>query len=77
MPEDLIDPNLAEATDALFEAYIGDFELGGSARNIDVRGAQGNGLGARAGYQTVDKATYRVIDITIPIIVNDAWTESP
>jgi hypothetical protein len=76
-PEDLIDPNLAEAGDALFEAYVGDFELGGTARNIDVFGTHGGGLSARAGYQTVDKSVYRVLDITIPIIVNDAWQESP
>jgi len=74
-PEDLIDPRLAEAADVLFTAYIADFELGGTARNIDVNGSQGAGLNARAGYQAIDGQTYRVIDITIPIIVNDVWTQ--
>lgn len=74
-PEDLIDSRLTEALDDLFEAYTGDFELGGAARNIDVLGSQGQPLSARAGYSAVDGATFRVADITIPIIVNDAWTQ--
>lgn len=74
-PEDLIDPALAEACDALFTAYSEDFDLGGHARNVDVFGAHGNPLQVRAGYQKVDQNTYRVFDITIPIIVNDAWNQ--
>lgn len=74
-PEDLIDPNLADAADALITAYSGDFDLGGNARNVDLLGAHGTPLGLRAGYQQIDKTMYRVLDITIPIIVNDAWTQ--
>lgn len=74
-PEDLIDPALAEAADALLTAYTGDFDLGGTARNVDVLGAHGSPLSARAGYQTIDKTPYRVLDIIIPIIVNDAWDQ--
>jgi hypothetical protein len=74
-PEDLIDPLIADSVDALMAAYAGDFELGGNARNVDLRGAQGAPLGGRAGYQTIDKTPFRVFDIIIPIIVNDAWSE--
>lgn len=74
-PEDLIDPALADACDRLFEAYTGDFDLGSHARNIDVLGGQGNALSARAGYQSVDGATFRIIDIIVPIVVNDAWNQ--
>lgn len=74
-PEDLIDPAIAQAADALFEAYTGDFSLGGTARNIDVLGQHGNPLSLRAGYQTIDKQVFRVADIVIPIIVNDAWNQ--
>lgn len=74
-PEDLIDPGLADAADALFAAYTGDFDLGSHARNVDVLGAHGAPLGARAGYQTIDKSVFRVLDIAIPIIVNDAWNQ--
>ncbi len=74
-PEDLIDPNVIDAVDLLFAAYSGDFALGGNARSVDLLGAYGTALSGRAGYQTLDKTVYRVFDITIPIIVNDAWTQ--
>lgn len=74
-PEDLIDPNVTDAADALMTAYSGDFDLGGHARNVDLLGAHGTPLSARAGYQTIDKTVFRVLDITIPIIVSDAWTQ--
>lgn len=74
-PADLIDPALMEATDAMFTALAGDFELGGNVRNIDLQGASGTPLSMRAGYTTIDKQVYRTYDITIPIIVNDAWDQ--
>lgn len=76
-PEDLIDPTLAGAVDDFFEALTGDFELGGNARNVDVLGAQGSPLSVRFAYQAVDGATFRVADITIPIVINDAWIQEP
>jgi hypothetical protein len=74
-PADAIDPNLTAACDALFRAYVGDFTLGGLVREVDVRGAQGIGLEARAGYIEQDGALLRVITITLPVIVNDLWDE--
>jgi hypothetical protein len=75
-PEDLIDPTLADAVDALLEALSGDFELGGNARSVDLLGAHGVPLSARAGYQKLDSTVYRVIDIMVPIIINDAWGQN-
>jgi hypothetical protein len=74
-PEDLIDPNIADAADKLFEAYSGDFTLGGLAREVDLLGAHGNPLNAEAGYQNISGTVFRVLDIIIPIIVNDAWNQ--
>lgn len=74
-PEDLIDPNVVNACDDFMTALSGDFDLGGHARNVDLLGAQGAPLSARAGYQTIDKNVYRVLDITVPIIVNDAFAQ--
>jgi hypothetical protein len=76
-PEDAIDPELVDACDALFSAYTSDFELGGNVRNVDVLGAQGSPLSARFGFTTIDKQTYRTIDIVIPLVINDAFTQSP
>jgi hypothetical protein len=75
-PEDAIDPNLVAAVDVLMTAYSGDFELGGNVRNIDLLGQAGTPLGARAGYLPMTGATYRVITITIPAIVNDLWGQA-
>lgn len=75
-PEDLIDSNVTDALDILFDAYSGDFEMGGTTHTgIDLLGAYGQGLAMRAGYQTIDKTVFRVLDITIPIIVNDAFVQ--
>jgi hypothetical protein len=76
-PLDGIDPNLIEAVDTLMEAYSGDFQLGGAAREIDLLGEHGIALTAIAGYLTQDGRLYRVYDLTVPVIVNDAWTQSP
>ena len=74
-PYDDIDSRITQAVDDLFTAYIGDFELGGEARHIDIFGAYGQGLGVRVGFLNSDGREYRVFQIRIPIILNDVWTE--
>jgi hypothetical protein len=74
-PQDAIDPNLIEAADVLLEAYSGDFSLGGNVRNVDLLGASGPPLSAQAGYLSQDNKVYRVMTITLPLILNDAWTQ--
>lgn len=76
-PQDKIDPTIIAATDTLMTAFSGDFELGGNARNIDLLGQTGEPLSARAGYITIDQTSYRSMDITIPIVVNDVFTQAP
>jgi hypothetical protein len=77
-PQDEIDPSVMDAVDYLFEAYTGDFELGGSNRFIDVLGmTQGHALDSQSGYINIDNMTYRVMTISVPVIVNDAWTQAP
>lgn len=76
-PEDAIDPNMIRAVDALMTAYSGDFELGGSVRNVDLLGMHGAPLQARAGYLHMDGRMLRVYDITLPLIVNDLWGQAP
>lgn len=76
-PYDDIELRLAEATDAMFTSYIGDFELAGDARHIDVFGAYGRNLNVRAGFINQAGKEFRVFQIQIPVIVNDVWDESP
>jgi len=76
-PLDAIDPAIVQAVDAMMTAYTGDFTLGGSIRNIDLLGATGEALSARAGYLNVGGKYFRIMDVTIPCIVNDLWSQAP
>jgi len=76
-PQDAIDPAVLGAVDVLIAAYSGDFELGGLVSNVDLLGANGAPLSAKAGYINQDSTLYRVMDITLPLIVNDIWSQSP
>lgn len=74
-PQDGIDLRITTAVDALFTAYSGDFDLGSNVRNVDLLGQYGVGLSARAGYLNQDNKVYRTLEMTIPLIVNDLWTQ--
>jgi hypothetical protein len=74
-PADAIDPDLMTALDALMAAYSGDFTLGGLVREVDLLGAYGDPLSARAGYLAEGNTEYRVMTITLPLIVNDLWDQ--
>ncbi len=75
-PYDGIDPAMLSALDALFTAYSGDFELGGRVRNVDLLGMFGDSLSSKAGYINQDRTIYRVLTITLPLVVNDTWSQA-
>jgi hypothetical protein len=71
-----IDPSLIDATDALLNAYSGDFTLGGIVAEVDLLGQYGDGLSWDSGYIDMgDDGKFRVVDITIPLVINDVWTQ--
>ncbi len=74
-PLDNQDVVVLNAVDALMAAYSGDFSLSGDAACIDLLGLSGASLQARAGFLLQDNKQYRVMDITIPVIVNDAFPQ--
>lgn len=82
-PQDAIDPAIISAVDVLMTAYSGDFTLGGKVRNVDLLGATpaigsgGGPLQAQAGYLNQDGKLFRVMDITLPLVVNDVWEQIP
>lgn len=77
-PQDAIDPQVMGAVDLLFEAYSGDFQLGDESRWIDLLGAtQGHPLFSQSGYINIDNVVMRVMTITVPVIVENAWTQAP
>jgi len=77
-PADAIDPAMIGATDALMTAYSADFTLGGLVRDVDLLGASGTPLSWNAGYlRLTDGGTSRVIDITVPLRLNDQFDQAP
>lgn len=76
-PADEIDPAILNAVDVLMTAYSGDFTLGTTVSSIDLLGQAGQTLEARAGYLDIDKTIFRHMTLIIPVIVEDAWTQSP
>lgn len=84
-PVDVIDPAAIDAVDVLLADYISHFTMDGFLRLVDVRGSDGNPIRVQAGYLTMGSArdtggggrTYRVMTITLPLIVNDLYSESP
>lgn len=78
-PFDMIDPNVTAAMSDLLSALCGDFQLGGGAnvRHVDLLGAHGQPLTATAGYVEIDRIMFRVMTATIPIVINDMFTEAP
>ncbi|OYP14077.1 hypothetical protein CFC35_05790 [Streptomyces sp. FBKL.4005] len=72
---DAIDPDMLAAVDDLCAAYTGDFTLGGLVRQVDLLGIHGQPLDVRAGYLQQDGLLYRVLTISLPVIVNDLWEE--
>lgn len=76
-PVDAIDTRVLDACDVLLAALIGDFDLGVTGvRYIDVHGSDGEELRATLGYLNQDSKLYRVMDIFVPILINDVYTES-
>lgn len=73
---DLIDPAMLEAVDGLMSAYSSHFSLGGIVRNVQLLPGDGTeALSAQAGYIQLGSGMQRIMDITVPLIINDVWTQ--
>lgn len=75
-PEDQIDPDMLTAVTTLIGAYSADFDFGATVRNVDLLGAYGPKLSAQAGYLTISNGMYRIFTITVPVIINDMWSQN-
>lgn len=78
-PQDDIDPVLLGAVSLLMESYSGDFQLASDTtaeiRHIDLLGAYGEGLSAQGGYLNLDSKMYRVMVISLPIVIDNLWLQ--
>jgi hypothetical protein len=75
-PQDGIDRNILKALDAVINAYQGDFQLGANVKAVDLLGMAGDPLSWQPGYITQDSTLYRVVDITLPLLIANAWTQA-
>lgn len=76
-PPDAIDPTMMRAMSNLMRRYHDDFDFAGTIRNVDLLGAHGIALSAVSGYLEIDKKEFRIVDLTIPCLVNDIWPQIP
>lgn len=74
-PQNLIDPGLLKNTALCLQALSAAFTLGGTVRDVDLLGAHGTPLAAKSGFISHDRVLLRVADITVPIVINDLFTE--
>jgi len=75
-PPDAIDPAVFAAVDKLISDYSSDFELAGNVMAVDLLGMAGTPLNAEAGYLNQDGTLYRVMTITLPLLISNAWTQA-
>lgn len=75
-PQDEIDPDISYAAERLMSAIHSDFDMGSTARNVDLLGSEGTPLSARSGYISLSQKLYRVMDVTIPVLINDVWEQT-
>jgi hypothetical protein len=71
-PLDGIDPDILTAVSTLLGEYSSNFTLGGLVRNIDLLN-----LRSEPAYVNQDGTEYRVEQVSLPIVIDDAWTVSP
>lgn len=74
-PEDKIDRKLVTLTSLILGAFSGDFTLGQVVMEVDLLGAYGEALSAKAGYISHDDRMFRVMEISVPLIIDELWTQ--
>uniref|UniRef100_A0A6M3XKI5 Uncharacterized protein n=1 Tax=viral metagenome TaxID=1070528 RepID=A0A6M3XKI5_9ZZZZ len=71
-PTEGIEFKLAEVVSGIFHDLLGEYDLGTTIRNVDAGGIYGSPLRATWGYVDVGGKMYRIVDMSIPLIVDDS-----
>lgn len=74
---DNVDPRLLGLVSKVAAAYSREFTLDGEAMEVDLLGAYGTPLKGRPGYLNFGDQEFRISDITVPVIIDDAWEQVP
>lgn len=77
-PFDAIDPDMLSSVTDIMGALSGDLDFDGisGVRCVDLLGMSGTRLSAAAGYVELDRHMYRVMTVTVPIIINDMFAQA-
>ena len=73
-PTETMEKEFAKAVSSILSDIIGEFDLGGSVRSIDVAGIYGSSIAVSYGYLDLGGTMFRIADITLPLIVDDSAT---
>lgn len=76
-PLDQLDPDVMYAGLSLMGEYSGNFTLGGTVMEVDLLGAHGTPLSGRAAWVSIDGSRYRVWEITMPLVIDNLWSQAP
>ena len=68
-PQEDVELEMAIVLSDVMNDLAGDFDLGATVRAIDFAGMYGTSMGARLGYLDVGGTMYRVVDLTVPLIL--------
>lgn len=71
-PLESIDPEVLAVAGSFIGALAGGFTLGGTIRNIDLFAVR-----ARPAWADFQGKQYRVMQVNVPAVINDLWTEEP
>jgi hypothetical protein len=68
---------ILSATEHMIGVYSGSFTLDGAVDFIDLLGANEHNtkLEATLGYGVLGQTMYRISDITVPLVLDDTWTQ--
>lgn len=75
-PQDEVEKNLLNAISLLMGALAGDFTLDSSVAGVDLQAMSGKGMGSKTGYVGMDGVLFRIADVTIPLIIDDCWSQT-
>jgi hypothetical protein len=71
MPQDNVDPEVLAAACQLMGQFAGGFTLNGTVRDIDLFG-----MSAVPAYADFESKPFKVVEITVPIVINDMFLEA-
>lgn len=76
-PEDAVDAKLLGLASTLLGAFSGSFTLGGQVELIDLLGIYGEAMEGTPAYLRHDEKEFRVMELTLPLIIADLWVQAP